>query len=169
MTHALWQRLDLIARNLSPFAFTVLLLIFGLVPWRLPYLPPIGISLVLVSVYYWAVHRPSALPAPAVFIIGLMADLLGGGFLGINALVLLAAYACMVALRRWLVGAAFAVVWWGFAIVSALALVLTWAVTGVLAGAAADLAPGVSGTLFGVGAYPLVATFFARAQRTLLR
>ena len=169
MTQALWQRLDLIARNVSPFAFTVLLLIVGLVPWRLPYLPPIGISLVLVSVYYWAVHRPAALPAPAVFVLGLMADLLSGGFLGVNALVLLAAYAGMATLRRWLVGASFAVVWWGFAIVSALTLGLTWAVTGILAGAAADVTPGMSGMLFGVGAYPLLATFFARAQRTLLR
>ena len=46
-------------------------------PLRLPYLPPLSVSLVLVSVYYWAVHRPSALPAPAVFFLGLMADLLG--------------------------------------------------------------------------------------------
>jgi rod shape-determining protein MreD len=58
----LWQRLDQIARNVSPFAITVLLLIIGLVPLRLPYLPPLSVSLVLVSVYYWAIHRPSALP-----------------------------------------------------------------------------------------------------------
>ncbi len=169
MTHVFWQRLDLIARNVTPFAFTVLLLIVGLVPWRLPYLPPIGISLVLVSVYYWAVHRPSALPAPAVFIVGLLADLLSGGLLGINVLVLLAVYAGTVAFRRWFIGAAFAVVWWSFAIASSLALMLAWAMTWFLAGAAADFAPGISGTLFGIAAYPLLATFFARAQRTLLR
>jgi rod shape-determining protein MreD len=169
VTYVLWQRLDLIARNVSPFAFTVLLLVVGLVPWRLPYLPPIGISLVLVSVYYWAVHRPGALPAPAVFTLGLLADLLSGGFLGVNVLVLLVVYAATVALRRWLVGAAFAIVWWSFAIVSSLALILAWAITWFLAGAAADFAPGISGTLFGVAAYPLLATFFARAQRTLLR
>jgi len=168
VTQVFWQRLDLIARNVSPFAFTVLLLIVGLVPWRLPYLPPIGISLVLVSVYYWAVHRPGALPAPAVFIVGLLADLLSGGFLGINALVLLIVYAGTVALRRWFVGASFAIVWWNFAIVSSLTLVLTWAITWFLVGAAADFAPGISGTLFGIAAYPMLATFFARAQRTWL-
>lgn len=169
MTHVFWQRLDLIARNLSPFAFTVALLVIGLVPWRLPYLPPIGISLVLVSVYYWAVHRPSALPAPAVFAVGLLADLLNGSFLGINVLVLLVVYASTVALRRWFVGASFAVVWWGFAVVSSLALILTWAITWFLAGAAADFTPGISAALFGIAAYPLLATFFARAQRMLLR
>jgi hypothetical protein len=90
VSDVLWQRLDQIARNVSPFAITVLLLIIGLVPLRLPYLPPLSVSLVLVSVYYWAVHRPSALPAPAVFFLGLMADLLGA-VLGVNAPVLLVA------------------------------------------------------------------------------
>jgi rod shape-determining protein MreD len=169
MSGTLWQRLDLAARNLSPFAFSVMLLVLGLVPWRLPYLPPFGASLVLVSVYYWAVHRPSALPAPAVFILGLMADLLVGGHLGLNALVLLVTYASMVALRRWLVGASFAVVWWGFAVASVLGLVLTWVITALLVGTAASFAPAMSGMMFGVAAYPLLATFFARAQRTLLR
>jgi len=169
VSDVLWQRLDQLARNVSPFAITVLLLIIGLVPLRLPYLPPLSITLVLVSVYYWAVHRPSALPAPTVFLLGLMADLLGGGFLGVNALVLLAAYASAMGLRPWLVGASFAIVWWGFAILSAGALLLTWVITWFLAGSAADLSPGVSGTVFGVGAYPLLATLFARTQRAILR
>jgi rod shape-determining protein MreD len=166
---ALWQRLDAIARCVSPFAFTFLLLILGLVPLRLPYLPPFGVSLVLVSVFYWAIHRPSALPAPAVFILGLLADLLGGGMLGLNVLVLLSAYAVTVGLRRWLIGASFAVVWWGFAIVTAGALLLTWLLIWFLTGVAADLSSGVSSALFGVGAYPLLATFFAHAQRVVLR
>ena len=49
------------------------------------------------------------------------------------------------------------------------ALLLIWIITWFLAGAAADLSPGVSGTVFAVGAYPLLATLFARTQRALLR
>ena len=169
MTSTFWQRLDLFARSASPFVFTLLLLIVGLVPLRLPYLPPLGINLVLVSVYYWAIHRPGVLPAPTLFVVGLLADLLGGGFLGVNVLVLLVAYATMVSARRWFVGASFAIVWWGYAVVATLAMLATWLITVLLAGRAADLTPGISGVLFGVGAYPLLATFFAHAQRALLR
>jgi rod shape-determining protein MreD len=169
VTSTFWQRLDLFARNASPFTFTILLLIVGLVPLRLPYLPPLGINLVLVSVYYWAIHRPGMLPAPALFVVGLFADLLGGGFLGINVLVLLAAYATMVSARRWFVGASFAIVWWGYALVATLAMLATWLITVLLAGGAADMTPGISGVLFGIGAYPLLATFFAHVQRALLR
>lgn len=169
MRHDGWQRLDLIARNASPFAFTIVLLILGLARLRLPYLPPLSSGLVLASVYYWAVHRPGALPAPAVFVLGLMADLLGGGMLGLNALVMLAAYGATLAVRHWLVGATFAVVWWGFAIVATAALLLSWAITWLMSGVLADLAPGISGTLFAVGAYALLAAFFAQAQRVILR
>ena len=59
--------------------------------------------------------------------------------------------------------------WWGFAILSAGVVLATWIITWILAGAAADLSPGISGALFGVGAYPLLATMFVRTQRTLLR
>lgn len=169
MNHVFWQRLDLIARNASPFAFTVVLLILGLVRLRLPYLPPLSVGLVLISVYYWAVHRPDVLPAPAVFLLGVMADLMGGGLLGSNALILLASYGAAVTLRRWLVGASFAVVWWAFAMLAAAALLATWLMTWLMVGAVADLSPGVSGTLLAVAAYPLLATFFAHAQRVLLR
>ena len=48
-------------------------------------------------------------------------------------------------------------------------MLLAWMITMMLAGATADITPGISGVLFGVGAYPLLAAFFAHAQRALLR
>jgi len=83
--------------------------------------------------------------------------------------VLLLTHAVTVSARRWFVGASFAIVWWGYALIAALAMLMTWTITMMLAGAAADITPGISGVLFGVGAYPLLATFFAHAQRALLR
>jgi rod shape-determining protein MreD len=157
------------ARNLAPFSATVLLLIIGLVPLRLPYVPPFGTSLVLVSVYHWAIHRPAILPAPAVFAVGLMADLFGGGMLGLGALMLLACYAVAEHLRRWIVGANFMIVWLGYAALALASVLLTWLLTAVLTGAPVALGPALSGALFGIGAYPLVATLFARAQRGLLK
>jgi rod shape-determining protein MreD len=164
-----WQRLDTAARSLAPFSATVLLLILGLVPLRLPYVPPFGTSLVMVSVYYWAIHRPAMLPAPAVFAIGLLADLFGGGMLGLGALILLLAYVVAESARRWIVGANFAIVWLGYAVLEIASVLLSWLLTKILTGSSVALAPGLSGAMFGVGAYPLLATLFARAQRGLLR
>lgn len=164
-----WQRLDDTARGLAPFAATVLLLLIGLVPLRLPYLPPIGPNLVLVSVYYWAMHRPSAMPGQVVLAIGLLIDLLGGDYLGVNALGMLAAYAATLAMRRWIIGASFAMVWGGYAAVALGTMLLTWIVVLIMSGRVADLAPAISGTLFGIGAYPLLATLFAHMQRGVLR
>jgi len=164
-----WQRLDVAARNLAPFAATVLLLLIGLVPLRLPYLPPIGTNLVLVSVYYWAMHRPTAMPGQVVLVIGLLIDLLGGGFLGVNALAMLAAYGAALGMRRWIIGASFAMVWGGYAVVAIGTMLLAWFVVLVMSGRVADIAPALSGTLFGIGAYPLLGALFAHMQRGVMR
>src|SRR4029077_10467745 len=67
MTFSLFNRLDNWARNLPPFALTLLMLIIGTMPLHLPYFVPLGTGLAMISVYYWAIHRPGLLPAPAVF------------------------------------------------------------------------------------------------------
>ena len=68
MKPTFWQRLDALARYLSPFAVASLLLLDGSVPIRLPHLAEIGPNFALISVYYWAVHRPTVLPPFAVFV-----------------------------------------------------------------------------------------------------
>ena len=64
MTFSIFHQLDNWARNLAPFALTMLSLIVGNMPLHLPYFVPLGISLPMISVYYWAIHRPNLLPAP---------------------------------------------------------------------------------------------------------
>ena len=58
MKHALWHRLDIIARSLSPLAMTVLLIMIGMVPLQIPNMAPVIPAMALIAVYYWAVHRP---------------------------------------------------------------------------------------------------------------
>ncbi len=79
MTPTLWTRLDGTARGLSPFAFTVLLVMIGMVPIGVPNFAPIMPALGLIAVFFWLVHQPDLMPAWAVFLVGLIQDLLGGG------------------------------------------------------------------------------------------
>ena len=64
-----------------------------MVPLRLPDVSPVVPALALVAVYYWAVHRPSLMPAWVVFLIGLFQDLLSGGPVGVGILSLLLVFA----------------------------------------------------------------------------
>jgi rod shape-determining protein MreD len=169
VSQSFWQRLDVTARHLSPFAFTIVLLIFGLVPLRLPLVPPMAADLVLVSVYYWAIHRPGLMPPFAVFVTGLLMDLLGGGPLGVETFTFLMVYGIALSVRPWLIGATFPLVWASFTMVALAATVVRWLVTSVVVGGLPDPTPGLSGAFFGIGAYPLLAYLFARAQRAFLK
>lgn len=169
MKTSLWQRLDLLARSLWPFTLTLLLLIVAVVPLRIPHLAAISPGFALISVYYWALHRPSILPAPAVFLLGVFHDFLGGAPLGVGVLVLLAVYGLTVSQRRILLGCPFAIVWLGFAVAAVGATVATWALASLLFAAVVDPRSAIFSLLLTIGLYPAVAHLFARAQRGSLR
>ncbi len=167
MKSSLWQRLDLLARSLWPFTLTLLLLIVSVVPLRIPYFAPISPGFPLISVYYWAIHRPTILPAPAVFLLGVLHDLLGGAPLGVGVLVLLIVYGVCTSLRRVFLGAPFTAVWFGFAVTAAGAAVVTWVITSLLFTEVLDPSALIFSYLLTVGLYPAVGHLFARAQRSL--
>lgn len=168
MTDSLWQRLDQAARNLAPVALTFALLILSLVPWRLPFLPPLSLSLVVFSVYYWTIHRPATMPLAAVFIIGVLADLAGGAPL-VSPLVLIAVAGISLSIRRWLIGASPMIVWGGFVVAVFDAAIFAWLLMWYVSGTMPNIGPGLSGALLGAAAYPLLASLFGRVHRMVLR
>jgi rod shape-determining protein MreD len=165
MKPAVWQRLDQWARRLSPFSASLLLLFVAMLPLRLPYLGPITPDFAIMVAFYWAVHRPSAIPAPAIFVLGMVSDMLGGSPFGVGVFVLLVAYWVTRSQRRLFIGRPFWVVWWGFSMVSAAAMLLTWLVVCLLSVALVDPVPALFAYLLGLGLYPAVSQFFTGAQR----
>lgn len=68
-------------------------------------------NLLLIYVYYWAVHQPQAIPSWLVVLLGLYYDLLLGLPLGLNALPLLLVWFGMAIQRRVVMREAFLVRW----------------------------------------------------------
>ena len=68
MKTSFWQRIDLIARQVTPVILTLVLVTLTLVPYQIPDFAPVVPWLALISVYYWSVHRPDLMPAAAVFL-----------------------------------------------------------------------------------------------------
>ena len=169
MSFSLLHRLDLWARNLLPAALTLLMLIIGSTPLHIPYFQPVGQGLVMISVYYWAIHRPGLLPAPAVFAIGLVGDLMGAAPLGLGTLILLLVYAAAASQRRLFHGQPFLVVWWGFMVIVAGVMAVGWVLASILAGAVIQPQPAIFAYLMALALYPALADLFARAQRAFLR
>ena len=169
MKPSLWHRLDGLARKLTPFGLTLLLVILGLLPLHVPGFVSVAPILPVMAVYHWAIHRPELMPAYAVFGIGLLQDLLTGQPMGVNALVLLAVYGVVYSQRRFFVGKSFFVSWLGFALVSAGAAMLSWIL--VSAYQVSPAAPGAVTFQYFLTAscYPLLAWLFLRWQQVFLR
>jgi rod shape-determining protein MreD len=164
-----WTRLDGTARSLAPFALTVLLIVFGMVPLGVPNFAPIMPALGLIAVFFWLVYRPDLMPAWAVFLIGLIQDLLGGGALGVGVFVLLVVYATLAGQRRYIAQASFFLVWLAFLPVAAGAFVLTWLFNSLIVDAVLAPGPAASQYLSTVVFYPVIAWLFLQAQRAFLR
>ncbi len=169
MKSAVWQRLDLVARMLTPSLIAVALVIVSVVPLHIPGYSAVIPSLALMAVYYWALHRPDLLPAAAVFLVGLLHDILTGGPMGIQALILLVAYWVTGSQRRLFLEKSFLVVWWGFMMLAAGAAIMQWILMSLSFGALIIPRPAVFAYLMTVAIYPLFAWAFVRAQRTLPR
>ncbi|NKB59438.1 MAG: rod shape-determining protein MreD [Alphaproteobacteria bacterium] len=162
-----WQRLDFVARNLTPLLVSLCLVIISVVPLRLPQISFIVPALALMAVYYWGLHRADLLPAPAIFFIGILQDILSGGAIGVNTLIFLAVYGVCVSQRRFFYGKSFLVVWWGFMVVTAGALALEWALMSVISETIIGPRPAYFKYLATIALYPVVAWMFTRIQRTL--
>ena len=119
----------------------------------------------LASVYFWTLFRPASLPAPAVFALGLLLDLLAQGPIGISVLVLLLAHATALRIRRVLVRQGFALVWLMFFLVAATAATLEWTLVSLLTWRALSVWPALFEFGMAVGAYPILATLLTHAHR----
>ncbi len=169
MSQIVWTRLDGTARDLAPFGLTVLLIIFGMVPLGIPNFAPVMPALGVIAVFYWLVYRPNLMPAWAVFLVGLIQDLLGGGALGVGVFVLLVVYAALMGQRRYLAQASFVLVWLAFLPVAAGAFVLTWLFNSLIADVLLAPGPAAYQYLSTVAFYPIIAWLFTQAQRAFLR
>ena len=92
MMNAVWQRLDLFARVLTPSLIACALVILSVLPLHIPSYSSVVPSLALMAVFYWSLHRPDLLPAVAVFLVGILYDILTGGPMGVQAFILLVVY-----------------------------------------------------------------------------
>lgn len=164
---SLWRLLDGAARAAFPVTIAALLLLLLAAPLGLPGQPQLQQAVALACVFFWSVFRPNGMPPPAVFLLGLLVDLLSLAPLGISVLLLLSAHGVALRTRRFLVSQGFLMVWLVFVAVAAGAAALGWALTCLLTFRLLPVTPAL--LQFGVtaGFYPALATLFTRAHRGL--
>ncbi len=164
-----WQRLDLIARSVSPMAITLLLVVISALPMHIPSFGTVSPILALIAVYYWPIFRPDLMPSLAVFGAGLFQDILFDTPLGAFALIFLLVRMFIVSQRRFFVDNSFVAMWSGFMLVTAGSLATIWLIVSLFNVAfisSTAVAVQFFLTLF---LFPCFAWLFSRVQRALPR
>lgn len=169
MSIAVWQKLDYMARSITPFGLSLLLVILSVVPTHIPGYSQVAPILALVSIYHWAVYRPNLLPLFSVFILGGLQDLLTGTPVGLYILVFLTVYGVVVSQRRFFAGKSFTVYWFGFAVVSLVASVESWVLASAWNLTLINFKAVTFQYLLSLGMFPIVAWIFLRWQQAFLQ
>lgn len=162
------QYMDSWARTATPLAAILVTALVSVVPAGIPDYATLAPAFVLMAVFYWTVHRPDLLRPWQVFLIGLLHDILAGGPLGVNSLVLLFAYWAIVAQHKVFRGKSFGLVWCAFALVAAGAELLVMIAALVTGYGLINPAAALVQYALTIALYPPVAFLMGRAQRSLL-
>lgn len=168
MAVGFWQRLDQTGRNLLPFTLTMAAMLLSMVPLPLPGYSMVTPPLVLISLFYWVIHRPDLLRPLVVFAIGLLHDLIAGTLLGVTSLSLILAYWLLITQRRFFLGRSFVMLWIGFALVAAGVAATQWIVYALTEARLLDVRPVLVQAALGVALFPLPTYLFQRLHRAYL-
>ena len=165
MSKAMLLSLERLGRLSLPVSTTFLASVFGVISLPMSGYVSVAPGLTLMAIYCWTVWRPLGLPYVAVFLIGMLEDLLRGLPLGLTPLLLLVLQAVIRAQNRHIRGRTFDVFWLGFVLAAGLHAVLQWLAAVTLSGGFVGPEPGLFQLMFSVAIFPILAWLLLRAGR----
>ena len=151
------ERMQAGTRFIAPYSLVAVLFVFGVISFSLPVAGPIKAPFLLMAIYYWAIYRPTLLPVWAVFIAGILMDLISGiTTVGISALTFIIVRWIVIDQRRFLMGQSFFVTWIGFMIVDLGSGIFEWVVFCLMSGSWLSFQPLGFSILLGIALFPLI-------------
>jgi len=121
----------------------------------------------ILVIFYFAIRNPALLRSPAIFVVGLVQDLLTGGPLGVWALSYLAALYAVRDQREFFLGRDRAMMWLGAALASTVSGLTLWAMSSILSAQFAPPGPVAYQMAITALLYPLAALAFGAIERRL--
>lgn len=121
----------------------------------------------LMAVYFWAARQPETFPPYAVFLAGLLQDLLSAGPIGLWAFVYVVVYGIVQTQRPIFTGQSDFVLWTGFLLAAAFTGALAWGIASLYYGDLLPLGPVLLQLTVTVALFPIFAKLFARIERIL--
>ncbi|MEH6477753.1 MAG: rod shape-determining protein MreD [Sneathiella sp.] len=169
MTPIVSYQINRILRGSIPFWLSLFLVLLSVVPLRINGFAIVTPSLLTISVFYWSLHRPYLMPAPLVFALGLLFDILTGAPMGLSSLMLLIVHGIASSQRQVFVGKAFLLTWWGYLLVGTGIAILSWCFASLLSLTLIPVLPLLIQLLLTILVFPILAWVFGIVQSSLLR
>jgi len=154
--------------RLLPIATTIIAAVIAIMPMRIPGYAALTPAFALMAVYHWTIYRPGLLPAGGLFVIGFAEDLLTGGPVGVNALLLLLARAAVLRQRRHFINRGFPFVWSGFTLLAMAAMLGLWTLHCLLQISLSGFRTTVFRTVLTIAIFPAASFALGRSQRALM-
>jgi rod shape-determining protein MreD len=154
--------------RLLPITTTIIAAVVAIMPMRIPGYAALTPAFALMAVYHWTIYRPDLLPSGGLFVIGFAEDLLTGGPVGVNALLLLLTRAAVLRQRRHFVNRGFPFVWSGFTLLAMAAMLGLWTLHCVLQLSLSGFRTTVFRTVLTIAIFPAASFALGRSQRALM-
>ena len=154
--------------RLLPIVTMLLAALAAILPIKVPGYAALTPAFTLMAAYHWTVYRPDLLRPMALFAIGLAADLLSGGPIGVGPLLLLSVRAAVLHYRRYFVNRTFPFVWAGFTLLTGMAMLGLWALHCAIDLTFLDLRSTVFRGVLTVAMFPVASLLLGRMQRALI-
>lgn len=155
------------ARMALPGLGTLMFFLLSLAPIGLAGMGDFPPDIILISIYYWTIFRPSAIPFWAVFLFGLLRDALFGIALGMSSLIFIFFRLLVLSQQRYLVKETFWAMWVGFGLVIVPVLFAQWALASAYQKSLISGEASLMQWCFTFGLYPLLHVAFNALYRFL--
>lgn len=162
------QKLGESVRPFFPVLTGFLFILLSALTLPFPYIGSIAPALGVTAIYYWAIYRPDLLKPLAVFVLGVLNDIIHFLPLGLSALVFVAVYQLVLSQRRYFIKQNFFMLWAGFGIISLMSSFVMWCAVSFYEGKALTVLPVFMQFLMTFVIFPLPAWLLIKVQRTFL-
>ena len=152
MSEDLDENITSLFQRLLPFMSSVLLLLISYIPLDFSVFNNIRPSIGLICVYFWMLHRPDLFNLWSVYFLGVIDDIISSAPFGSNIFAMLLLYVLITNTSRFFNAKPFVVTWYGFAVLSLVAMLGRWLVYMVT-----------------IAAYPLLSLLLAFIQNHMIQ
>ncbi len=124
------ETLDVILRYICVYGIVAVAFFLDVMVFPAPFSAVMTVPFLFITIFYWAIFRPTLLSPFLIFVLGLLFDSMTGGILGYSSVVFVLVRWGLLDQRAFLASQPFLMLWFVFTVLYTGLVVMKWAVFG---------------------------------------